>query len=155
MVQRNTNTGVALYLSGLLGWLVPGAGYMYLGQKTRGTIICIAICTTFFLGVLVGGVEMVGPQFSKAWFVAQVVAGLPAIISVVLQDPNVPAGYGKGIDLGQVYTGVAGLLNLLCVVDTLMRAHVMCQGSRSRQSEKVVTGRGSSGRAVGKKPSGR
>lgn len=116
---------------------------MYLGQKTRGTVICIAICTTFFVGVLIGGVEMVGPQFSKAWFVAQVVAGLPAIISVVLQDPNVSAGFGKGIDLGQVYTGVAGLLNLLCVVDTLMRAHMMCLTGRSG---KVVTGGSGSGK---------
>ena len=95
---------------------------------------------------------MVGPQFSQPWFIAQVMAGLPAIISVVLQDPSLPAGSGKGIDLGQVYTGVAGLLNLLCVVDTLMRAHIMCQ---TGHSEKGVTGASVSGKESSRRTSGR
>lgn len=121
--RTNRPPSTAAYVAGFLGWLLPGAGYMYLGLRTRGIIICATVCATYFLGLLIGGVEMAGPQHSVPWFLAQVLAGLPALTAVILQDPNIQAGFGRGVDLGQLYTSVAGLLNLLCVVDTVMRAY--------------------------------
>jgi len=109
------------YAATLLAWLVPGSGYFYLGLRKRGAIVCVTICIMFLLGVLLGGVEMIGPQHSKPWFIAQVLVGLPALLAVLLQNASLPAGFGRGIDLAQLYTGVAGLLNLVCVLDVLMR----------------------------------
>ena len=108
-------------LVGFLGWLVPGAGHWYLGQRVRGVVICVSICVTFLLGVMLGGVEMIDPQNATAWFCAQLLSGLPGLIGTLAQNPDIPMGYGRGVDLGQVYAGVAGLLNLFCVMDILMR----------------------------------
>jgi hypothetical protein len=109
------------YLVGVLAWLIPGAGHWFLGRRRQAVIMGVSIVATFVLGVLLGGIEMIGPQASVPWFLAQILTGIPAIIGVVLQNPNLPPGVGRGVDLGQVYSGVAGLLNLLCVLDALGR----------------------------------
>jgi len=57
------------------------------------------------------------------WFLGYMLAGIPGIISYLLQNPQIHPGLGRGFDIGQVYAGVAGLLNLLCILDVLMRCH--------------------------------
>ena len=121
---------------GMLAWLVPGAGHWYLGMRGRGVVIFVAICTMFVLGLALGGLEVVDPENSKPWFVAQIVSGLPAIISTLMQKPQMAAGYGRGVDLGQVYAGVAGLLNLLCLLDALARCRLACQAEQPGQSKR-------------------
>ena len=116
-----------LYLICLLAWLVPGAGHWYLRKRARAVIIFVAICSTFLLGLLLGGIEMINPQGTfgdQAWFCAQILTGLPGLIAALAQDPNWPMGYGRSVDLGQVYAGVAGLLNLLCIVDILIKESI-------------------------------
>lgn len=110
------------YIAGILAWLVPGAGHIYLGQRKRGLLLCAGICLTFFLGLLLGGVEMVDVKYSKPWFMAQILAGAPCIITALIQNAHMPPGLGRGIELGQVYTGVAGMMNLLAVIDALLRS---------------------------------
>ena len=121
MAQQQKHQQKELYLSAILAWLVPGAGHCYLGQRARGGVICAAICTTFLLGLILGGVEVIDPRNSIAWFCAQILCGLPAIIGTLAQDPNLDMGYGRGVDLGQVYAGVAGLMNLFCILDLILR----------------------------------
>ncbi len=111
------------YLAGLLAWLVPGAGHWYLGQRSRGSVIFTAVGITFLMGIMLSGLEMIDPQNAKAWFCAQLLCGTPTLISLLIQDPTttIKEIYGRGVDLGQVYAGVAGLLNLLCILDVLNR----------------------------------
>jgi hypothetical protein len=110
-----------LYIAGLIAWLVPGSGYWLIGQRSRGTIVFFTIVITFLLGMLLGGAEMVDRTRSLPWFLAQILTGVPGLLAAVIQDPNIKAGYGRGIDFGQVYSGVAGLLNLVCIFDVLIR----------------------------------
>lgn len=120
--RKDNEDDKMLHLVAVLAWLIPGAGHFYLGKRTRGAVIFVSICTTFLLGLILGGIEVIDPQGTfgaKAWFFAQILAGFPAILASLAQNPNLPMGYGRGVDLGQVYAGVAGLLNLLCVVDIL------------------------------------
>ena len=119
------------YLMGSLAWLVPGVGHFYLGMRLQGTIIFLTICVTFALGLTLGGLEVIDPHQETPWFRAQILAGLPAVLAVLTQNPDVSVQLGHGVDLGQLYTGVAGLLNLLCVVDALMRCH---EGVRHEQA---------------------
>ena len=127
--KRKGNTD-NVFVAGILSWLVPGGGYFYLGQTRRGGIACAGICVLFFLGVMLGGIGAVGPNYSKPWFFAQILAGLPTIIGTLLEQYKMSVGAGRGIDLGQVYTGVAGLLNFLCLLDVLHR----CQSNSDAQS---------------------
>lgn len=124
MVQETSSEKLekAGYIVGVLAWLVPGAGHWYLGHRMRAAVMFATIFATFVLGVMLGGVEMVDLNFSKPWFCAQIMAGIPALVSAVAQNPNIQPGYGRGVDLGQVYAGVAGMLNMLCILDALLRA---------------------------------
>ncbi len=55
---------------------------------------------------------------------AQILTGLPTMISVMVQggpeSTNITHIFGRGVDLGQVYAGVAGLLNLMCILDVIV-----------------------------------
>lgn len=122
------------YFAIVLGWLFPGAGHWYLGERKRGVVICIAIMAAFILGIMLGGVRMVRPQTSTLWFLAQSFAGLPTGLVYLLQNAQQPSGVGRGLEWGQVYTGVAGLLNFLAVLDVIMRSQGI---PRSKTTEHI------------------
>ena len=119
----------------LASWLLPGAGYWLIGQRSRGLTIGITILTLFLLGLLVGGMRVVEPAsgyFSpdffravgqKPWFVGQILAGPVALVAAAI-------GRGEGFvttharinEIGTLYTAVAGMLNLLAIIDAAHRA---------------------------------
>lgn len=120
-----------LPLVGVASWLVPGLGHFIIGDKTRGIIFLVAITVTFWGGVAIGGVRStIDPQNRKAWFMAQICGGANAFvglawskqIKVDLDQPSNLLAYWPVDDIAVVYTGVAGLLNLLVVFDALGRA---------------------------------
>jgi len=114
---------------GLLAYLVPGLGHFYLGERTRGIIFCAVITVTFWCGVAIGGVRTtVDTQQRRAWFIAQLCAGANTLAIVGVQKvfeerfKSLPKAYWPAEDIAVVYTGVAGLLNLLVILDALVRA---------------------------------
>ena len=115
-----------LLIVGLLGWLLPGAGYFVLEEKKRAIIIFATISLTLCVGLYVGSIgviDLVGPAplYVKA---AQVVN--PPI--VLLLSHHTAGGaypvYGWPNEIGQIYTMVSGLLNLLCIVSAVSLAHL-------------------------------
>ncbi len=127
-----------LYFVGALAWLLPGAGHWLLGLRGRAVMIFVGVVGTFVLGLAMGSVEMIDPANARAWFAAQILNGLPAIIATLLQGNalNVAQISCRGVDWGQLYTGMAGLLNLLCVVDSLYGAHLVTVGAQAGSGEK-------------------
>ncbi len=120
-------------IAGLLAWLVPGLGHIYLGHRGRGLVCLVTITATFWTGVAIGGVRgTVDPQTRRLWFLAQLctagntVAGYVLHYSVAAHDSHggAPAvlAHWSSADIGVHYTGVAGLLNLLVIFDAIARA---------------------------------
>ena len=114
--------------AGALAWLVPGLGHIFLGQKRRGAILLVVIAVTYWAGVAVGGVgSTIKPAERTAWFLAQVCAGVHTIGAYVWGQnephtiPDVKAGF-VAEDVAVIYTGVAGLLNILIILDALASA---------------------------------
>ncbi|MFC1783382.1 DUF6677 family protein [Planctomycetota bacterium] len=138
--QNNPPPEKALYLLGVAAWLIPGAGHWLLGLRQRAVIIFVAICSTFLIGLKLGSIELVDPQEAKAWFCAQILCGIPAIITTLLQDTGISVKnisvYGRGVDFGQVYAGVAGLLNLICILDALLRSQLAVQTDKVGSTKK-------------------
>lgn len=117
-------------LAAILAWLVPGAGHLYLGLRKRAILIFLAIELTFFIGLYIGTLRIVDPAQSMFWFLAQIFAGLNTIVAHLL-GANLPGPYADSstllvydwsYNMAVLYTGVAGLLNLLAVFDTVIRA---------------------------------
>ena len=69
------------YLAAILAWLVPGAGHIYIGRRTRGIIIFVTIAATFWTGVAFGGVMTVDYQNQRWWFAAEMCAGMHGLVA--------------------------------------------------------------------------
>ncbi len=116
-------------VAGLLTWIIPGLGHIYLGHRTRGVILIITITVTFWSGVAIGGLkETVNPQDHRIWFMAQIAAGGHTLIGYALHqwversgDP-IETTHWLSADIGLHYAGVAGLLSLLIIFDAIAKS---------------------------------
>jgi hypothetical protein len=109
---------------GLAAWAVPGLGHWLLGQRGRAIVLLAAIMLTYWTGVAVGGVRYtVDPGGNTLWFVAQSGVG-PQVVALCLATARqpVPAVPWPDSDIAVIYAGVAGLLNMLVILDAVGRA---------------------------------
>lgn len=107
----------------LLAWLVPGGGHFLLKRKGRAAVLFAAIVVLFLFGLMQRGslfepksgttLEMV---INTAGFLANLAAGLPYLLAKGLGyvGPDIP---GHVHDYGTKFLVIAGLLNLLAIVD--------------------------------------
>jgi len=124
MKHLKSNHFIFLIIVALMGWLIPGAGYFLLKEQKRAIIIFVTIILTFCLGIYVGSIGVVDPIGSKPWYYAQVL-NTPAVMILghITAGGSYPV-YGRPNEVGQIYTSIAGLLNLLCIINAVYLAHV-------------------------------
>ncbi len=127
-------------LAGALAWIVPGLGHWYLGHRRRALVFFVTIVATFWGGVALGGVKnTVNIPENGAWFAAQLCAGTQTLAALMWSKstPGLLAYQSiyPASDLAVVYTSIAGLLNLLVIVDVLVRSEARAQaGGAARAS---------------------
>ena len=113
-----------MFLVGLAGWFFPGGGYLVLKETGRALIIFVAIAVTFVAGLYIGSIGVVDPIGYRLWYVVQMMSSpLVAIIGHHTQGGGFPV-YGRPNEMGQIYTSTAGLLNLLCIVNSVYMAYL-------------------------------
>ena len=115
---EQTQTG-GLVLLCLASWAIPGAGHLWLGRRSKGLILLVALPLMFALGLAIRGrlfpFDLSEPLVGLA-AVADVGIGLVYFAASAL-------GYGAGdvravtYEYGNTFLIVAGLLNLLVVID--------------------------------------
>lgn len=114
--------------AGVLAWLLPGAGHFYLGKRGFAAVFCIAITLPFLFGVAVGGLKKsINPQDNRWLFLAELGIGSYTGIGYVISSRLIPDGpqYVSTFpesEIAQIYLSVAGLLNVLAILDAMMRA---------------------------------
>ncbi len=134
-------------LAGLLTWAIPGLGHFLIGDRARGLIFLVTISATFWTGVAIGGVvDTVDPRKHKLWFVAQICTGGNTLAAVAVHNRVVRAKSARGevlstshwgsVDVGVHYSGVAGLLNLLVILDAIARADPSWAAKRRYRNRK-------------------
>jgi hypothetical protein len=122
-----TTTRRSTSLAAALAWVLPGLGHWYLGLRGRAIVLFVTITVTFWCGVAVGGVQStVNAGENGAWLAAQLCAGVQTVAALMWskslsQGPELEAIY-PAVDIAVVYAGIAGLLNLLVIIDALARA---------------------------------
>ena len=101
------------------GALVPGLGHAVLRKWDRAVVFLASISVMFFLGLQLQG-RLFSPDLSELFailkFVAEAGTGLIYWISW-LRGLGVGEPSAYGYDFGNVFLYVAGLLNMLVVVD--------------------------------------
>ena len=124
-MSRRLDQQITFYITvALAGWLVPGAGYYLQKDKLRAVIIGITIIATFATGIYVGSIYVINPTDAKLWYIAQMMTS-PAVALIGNKTTvNHQQIYGKPNEIGQIYTSIAGLLNLLCIVNCVHHAYL-------------------------------
>ena len=111
-----------LFLVGIAGWWLPGAGHWIVGERKRAAIIFFSIVFAFVLGIWLGSIAVI--DASTPWYWAQMLNS-PAVAYLAHLSGSVYhlESYGKPREMGEIYTAIAGMLNLLCVVNAVYTAH--------------------------------
>ena len=113
-----------LLVVGLLAWLVPGAGHFVVKEKKRSLIIFATIILTFCVGIYVGSIGVIDPVNAAPWYAAQIMnSPIVAVLGHLTASGAYPV-YGRPNEIGQIYTSISGLLNLLCIVNAVYLAHL-------------------------------
>lgn len=129
-------------------WILPGLGHALLGHRVRGLILCTAIMGLWLLGLVLAGVGSINHQPAvdqfdaqsqsrgvRWWFVGQVMVAPTLVVNAVRHrldsgerplpawpgepDPPYEPAIGHMDEQGVLFTTIAGLLNLLCIIDVL------------------------------------
>jgi hypothetical protein len=108
---------------GVLAWIIPGGGHFLIRERRRAAIIFVTITLTFVVGLYVGSIAVVNSVDARPWFFAQICASpLVGAIDNMSRSGNYKA-YGRPGDVGQIYTSIAGLLNLLSILSAVYMAY--------------------------------
>ena len=115
---EETQSGTVVLLC-LASWAIPGAGHLWLGRRAKGLIFLVALPAMFAIGLAIRG-RLFPFDFSDP------LVGLEALADLGIGVPYLIAsalGYGAGdvravtYEYGNAFLVVAGLLNLLVMID--------------------------------------
>jgi len=115
-------------LVALAGWVVPGLGHWLLGRRAKAAYLGGLILAAFALGLLLGqGHSVASAKFPYYW-IGQMGAAAPALLSNVLFGAA-PQGHTiDRLELGLVFTTVAGIMNVVAMVDAYTIARTRKDG---------------------------
>jgi Na+/H+-dicarboxylate symporter len=122
--MRTQNNPVPfLIFVALAGWIVPGGGYFVIKEFTRGIIVFLTICLVFCAGIYIGSIGIVDWVGSFPWFLLQMAnSPLVAVIGTFTAGGAYPV-FGRPCEIGQIYTGTTGWLNMLCIINAVYLAY--------------------------------
>lgn len=106
-----------------LGWLIPGGGHFLLKRTGRGLLLLVAITSMFVCGLMMRGYmfqpltgDLLTTLINVGGFVGDVAGGILYLLAVWLGYNQVDVA-GHVHDYGTKFLVVAGLLNILAMVD--------------------------------------
>ncbi len=121
--QSKIDHGLFLAIVGLVAWAIPGAGHFAIKERKRAIIIFVTITLTFLIGLYVGSIAVVDSVGAWPWYIAQMMTSPAVGILAHITKTGQYVSYGKPYDIGQIYTSIAGMLNLLCIVSAVYMAY--------------------------------
>ena len=112
----------------IVGWLIPGAGHIYLKRYVRGLLILISVVAMFAIGLGMNGriyKPNGGDILDILGFIGNVGAGALYFLARIMDWGNVMAA-NAAADYGKTFLIVAGLLNFIAAAD----AHHIALGKK-------------------------
>jgi hypothetical protein len=134
---RGVVIGATILVLFLLGVLISGVrvidvpGYDLAGQRVRANRAGHRITPKSpqwdgSRWILTSGRGVLSEVASKPWFIPQLVTGpitiVTAVASVQAAERGIPRVHARLADIGTLYTAIAGMLNLMAIIDSAHRA---------------------------------
>ncbi|MHC4390011.1 MAG: DUF6677 family protein [Planctomycetota bacterium] len=109
----------------LAGWILPGGGHFLQGRTRRGIEYFCAVTFTFAIGLAITKGACVSYDQHQFAFYFQVLTGIPAFVGLMVDGTRGGMPHDSIVavlDLGMLFTMIAGILNLLIAFDAFDRA---------------------------------
>ncbi len=100
-----------------LSWLLPGLGHARAGQKDKGVLMGAAVLIVFAMGLVFAEGHAVDRAVYPVWWIAQNLCGAGSLFAALVTGPMRAESLPLNLDLGVVLCTVAGLMNLVVMVD--------------------------------------
>lgn len=101
----------------LLAWICPGLGHFAQGRRVRGALVFVLLVGAFALGTMLADASNLSRERHFYYWAGQFLLGAPAMAAEALWgamrvDRDIPY-----VEAGLVFGCVAGLLNVLAMID--------------------------------------
>src|SRR5262249_25603142 len=113
------------FLTIAIAWLIPGGGHFLLGRRGRAAIIFCSVLLAFLIGVMMRGPlfqlsgasgDVLSRLIQIGGFIGNLAAGI-FYFAAVLLGYGPPDQASHTADYGSKFIVMAGLMNLLAIVD--------------------------------------
>ncbi len=130
------------WISGILAYLIPGAGHLYQGRRFKAALYAVCILGTFFYGTLLAewkAVQAPAQGRSRPGYLAQMATGLPALTALVQSRRY--TGQLEAIDFERLEDGRGFVETLESSIDAPFRGEMVVVDESDQQEFRAVTGR--------------
>ncbi|MCA8973869.1 MAG: hypothetical protein KDC98_04070 [Planctomycetes bacterium] len=104
-------------LCAALSWLLPGLGHARAGQRDKGMAMAAAVVLVFAAGLAFSHGHAVDRATASVWWIGQNLFGGGTLFAALVTGPWAMEAAPANLDLGVVLCTVAGLMNLVVMVD--------------------------------------
>lgn len=111
------NRKVAPAFAAFVSWILPGAGHVLGGQRSKGMLIGAVVIGMFVLGLLLGAGHSVDRPQMPFWWAGQSVFGGGVAFAALFTGPLQMESYPPLLDLGVILCTIAGLMNAIVITD--------------------------------------
>ena len=101
----------------MLAWLVPGLGHFFQGRRARGAMVTVALVGLFVLGTVLAEGSNLSRERHFYYWAGQFLIGLPGILAELFAGDMRITSHITYVDTGLVFGCIAGLLNILAMID--------------------------------------
>ncbi|MCK6446555.1 MAG: hypothetical protein L6Q99_09205 [Planctomycetes bacterium] len=144
-VRATPNAAAAPARDLLLAWLVPGLGHWMQGRRLRGAIVFGLLVGLFVLGTWLAEASNLSRERHFYFWAGQFLIGAPSLVAEALFGAMRVRSEIQYVDCGLVFGCVAGLLNVLAMIDVFGYAEAKLfgwpiKGSEDDAATKAVEG---------------
>jgi len=101
-----------------VSWLLPGLGHAFAGQRGKGLLMGLAVAAVFAIGMVAGEGHAVDRAIAPVWWIGQSLFGGGALFAALVTAPiEMGPSFPENLELGTNLCTVAGLMNLVVMVD--------------------------------------
>jgi hypothetical protein len=127
-----------------LAWLVPGLGHFLQGRRLRAAMVFGLLVGLFVVGTLLAEGSNLSRERHFYYWAGQFLLGAPALVAEALFGATRVTGPIPLAEAGLVYGCVAGMLNVLAMIDVYGWAEAQALGLDPRSRGPAAEGAGES-----------
>ncbi|MFO0981237.1 MAG: DUF6677 family protein [Planctomycetota bacterium] len=123
MEPTNQPAGRNPWIALLLTWIAPGLGHHYLGHKPKAILFFVLVTFLYAFGMVLSHFLNVSPERHWIYYLAEIPYGGATLLATLLTRSLKMVAFNPWHDVGLLYTSVAGLLNIIVMVDIYETVH--------------------------------